>query len=169
MKAFLIILLAITTFALVFIPPFYLFYRIVFGQEIAKFPLKQSPKGEHILSVNKSGYYAIWLQGKLWHRSKYKKFPLRLYDRLDNLVKTHYVFSNFRKNSWGHGSTLLYYTKLDVGNYKVEIGGEQGTQHQNFDYVIQETIPTYWFWGVFLLSSLWVKVFFAVLAWIIKA
>ncbi len=150
MNKVVIIILVAASFVLAFAPLFYVMYRMAFGKEIARFALTPTPKGERTLTITKQGYYAIWVQGKLFTRSKHRKFPLRLYDRLGNPIKTRRHLMRVSKTSFTHGSYALSYAKLDVGTYQIQIDGSQANQNNHDYYLIKHTLPEYWL-GIYLL------------------
>lgn len=136
------------------VPAAYVLFLTLFGKEIARFAIKRTTKGEHILHIDEAGYYAIWITKKSWTFTNPNNFPLVIYNHWHIPMTTHRSFLGGQVNSLSRSSRVWRYIKLDAGDYKIEIGGERQSKDNDAYYVIKKYIPEHWLLGLFALQIL---------------
>jgi hypothetical protein len=123
----------------------------------------------HNLKIEKSGFYSLWIFGKLFTKPTLERFNAKIID--ENQDKVFEIPSFFRPNSnnGSSGTIQLKYFYLKKGNYKFEIEDNSenslnildktigeisfSKKSDDFGYKIKKTLPEFLF-PIFLIGIL---------------
>ncbi|SEG30335.1 hypothetical protein [Flavobacterium urumqiense] len=146
-----------TELALWFLPiiiSLILLFKIFSGKVIFE---TNSEYGTHILNIEKSGFYSLWVSDKILTKFTLERHNAQIINEDDNRFFEMFSFFRANTNNGSNGRMQLSSYYLEKGAYKFRIGNESDSrliifdkatrkilyskETDNFEYKIMKTLP----------------------------